>query len=161
MANRTADWKHIKTRGRGNSAKHNGPIADGVTLYRHSLVGINAAGYVDKWANTAGHQFLGLLDDGYERSGPATGIVGNTSDNRIPEAYTDTGGQTLLGVTVTGATQAGVNGPVYCATDNPEEDLTTSATANVKAVGWLSRYGGSTSDCDVTLYTPEEHLALN
>ena len=120
--------------------------ANGVTFYAGGLVGINAAGYLAKWADTAGHKFLGLLLEG---------VVGNTSASPKKEGRVDESGTTLTGVTISGAAQSDVNAPVYCTSDNAA-DLSLTPTDNVRAIGWVSRYV-TTDTVDVTLFTPEEY----
>ncbi len=165
MSNKTADTMPYETRPRAGVRSY--VIDDGVTLFAHSLVGVDASGFLDKWANTAAHEFQGLLIDGdrhagtlqsdgtYSITGDSTPAAGRTA----PEGHVDVSGLTLLSVPVNSAVQGSVNALVYCATDNPA-DFVLTATANVRAVGWVSRFV-SAGVCDVTLFTPEEFLAQN
>jgi hypothetical protein len=139
---------HLRTQDRGWRSI---PAANGVTFFSGGLVGINSSGYMVKWANTTGHLFAGIL------LGP---VVGDTSATPVPEGRVDTSGKTIMGCTVAGATTIASTGVlVYCTSDNIT-DMSTSATSNVKAVGRVARWNSSTN-CDVTLFTPEEYMALN
>lgn len=148
MANLTANVIH-RTEPRAGRGSY--VVADATQLYAGSFVGINAAGYLDKWADTAGHKFVGiLLED----------VLGDTSASPPVEGRVDDSGVTLKDIPVATASQASVNSLVYCETDNPTADCDLSASTNVEAVGWLSRLTGSGVG-DVTLFTPEEHWGLN
>lgn len=146
MANLTADTIH-ETRPRAGRDSYT--VDDGVTLYAGALVGVDASGYLDKWADTVGHEFQGILLEG---------AVGDTSASPPVEGRVDTSGVTLPNVAVASAVQGSVNALVYSSTDNPA-DFVLSATTNVAAVGWVKRFR-SAGFADVTLFTPEEHLAL-
>ena len=143
MANLTADTTH-ETRPRGGVRSYT--VLSGATLFAGSLVGADAAGFLAKWADTVGHEFQGLLLAGAVGDGTVKGRV-------------DCSGKTIMEATVGSLVQASVNALVYCATDNPA-DFSLSAATNVNAVGWVSRYN-SAGVGEVTLFTPEEHLALN
>jgi len=147
MADLTADTVH-KTYPRAGRVSFT--VANGVTLYAGALVGINAGGYLAKWADTAGHKFAGVL---------LAGAVGNTSATPPVEGRVDTSGLTIKGALVASLAVTDVNALVYCTTDNPA-DFSLSAGSNTKAVGWVSRYISSGVG-DVTLFTPEEHWGLN
>ena len=125
--------------------------ADTIIFFAGGLVGTNAAGYLAKWADTAGHRFLGLIQ------ASCTGAI-----LALPpvEGRVDTSGVTLKAQVIASlATQAEVNTLVYCSTDNVA-DFTTVASTNVEAVGWCSRFI-SAGVGDVTLFTPGEYIALN
>jgi len=149
MANLTVDTIH-DTMPRGTGGRMSFVAADGVTFFGGGLVGTNAAGFLAKWADTAGHQFAGIL---------LAPCVGSTSATPPVEGRVNTEGVVLRNVPVASLTQADVNSLVFCATDNPA-DFTLSATTNVKAVGWVSRFI-SAGRGDVQLFTPAEHRALN
>ena len=153
MANLTADVIH-ETRPR--SGRDSYVIEDETQLFRGSLVGIDAGGYLDKWANTAGHQFQGILLDGDMRAS-GTIIEGETSDTLPPEGRVNTEGLTLLSATVGSVAVTDNNALVYCTTDNPA-DLSLTATGIVAAIGWVKRFVSS-GVADVTLFTPEESMS--
>lgn len=126
-------------------------VADGVTLHAGALVGLNAAGFLAKWSDTAGHKFLGVL---------LQSVTGNTSASPPVEGIVDVSGVTLKSVTIAGTfVQADLNALIYCATDN-SADAKKAADTNVEAIGWASRFH-SAGVGDITLFTPEEHQALN
>lgn len=121
-------------------------VKNGVTLYAGALVGTDANGYLDKWLDTAGLKFEGILKEG---------CVGDTSATPKVEGKVDTSGPVLLSAAVAGATtQASVNAPVFCASDNPA-DMTLTATTNVAAIGKVVRWISS-AVCDVELFQPAE-----
>lgn len=125
-------------------------VSNGVTLFGGSLVGINAAGFLDKWADTAGHRFVGIL---------AQTVTGNTSAlPPVEGTVCMKAGLTLLDVPVASLTQADVNSLVFCSTDNPA-DFSLAASTNVKAVGVVVRFR-SAGRGDVMLVTPDAHIAL-
>lgn len=147
MANLTSD---LVSSSRPRAGRDSSVLANGVTFYAGGLVGTNAAGYLAKWADTAGHKFEGIL---------LAGGVGNTSATPPTEGRVDTSGLVLAGATVASLTQADVNTLVHCTTDNPA-DLTLVAGSNVKAIGVVIRYI-SAGVGDVRLFTPTEHQTLN
>ncbi len=127
-----------------------GVVANTVQLYGGSLVGTNAAGFITKMADTAGHKFLGICKY------PVLGATGSTP---APEAIVDVSGVTVKLTGLSGFAQADVNTLVYCGTDNLA-DITLTAATNVEAIGYVSRFNSATS-IELTLFTPDEHLALN
>lgn len=147
MANLTADKNYFNS-DRGGRDSY--VISNGVQLFAGALVGTNAAGFLDKWSDTVGHKFEGILLEG---------ATGNTSATPPVEGRVNTSGVLLRSVTVASAVQANVNDLVYCATDNAS-DFSLSASTNVKAVGRVKRFV-SAGVCDVQLFTPFEHAALN
>lgn len=147
MANLTVDTLH-DTAPRGGRMSF--VVADTIVLFAGALVGTNAAGFLTKWADTAGHKFKGIL---------LAPVTGATSATPPAEGRVNTEGATLRNVAVASLTQADVNALVYCATDNPA-DFSLSVATNVKAVGWVSRFI-SAGRGDVTLFTPSEHQGLN
>jgi hypothetical protein len=117
-------------------------------------------GYLNHWADGANDVFAGLV------IGPGIGIgvdesegmLGNTSLTPIPEASVDTGGVTLMHLSIGGtATQAKVGDLVYSA-DSDLASITLDASGRTHPIGWMSRYRSAT-DVDVTLFTPSEMLA--
>jgi hypothetical protein len=148
----------------GQSHTYAEKIADGVTLYRGTLVGLEG-GYLNRWAGGADDVFVGICTGegigivGTAADGSGAALLGNTSATPIPEAKVNVG-YTLTHLTsVAGTpTQAKVGDPVYCGTSNVL-DLTLTSTGT-DMVGWLSRYTSAT-DVDVTLFTPSEYIIQN
>lgn len=136
----------VKTRPRGRTAV---VVKDATQLYAGALVGVaDADGLLDNWNNTATTRFLGVLLES---------VLGNTSASPAVTGKVDTSGVILQHVAVAGTpTQAKVGEPVFCADGNPA-GLTMTATTS-PAIGLLTFYR-SASDCDVTLFTPEEAAA--
>jgi len=123
--------------------------ANGITFYGGGLVGLNAAGYLAKWADTAGHTFLGLL---------LAPVVGDTSATLPPEGRVDISGITLRSATVASVARTDENALVYCTTDNPADfTLTPGSTLLSSPVGYVARFVSS-GVADVTLFTPEEAM---
>lgn len=126
-------------------------IKNGVQIYGGTLVGLDANGYLDNWLDTAGLKFVGLAQHD---------ALGDTSASPAVEARVSTGGETLENIAIAGTfVQADLNSLIYATSNNPA-DATKSAATNVKAIGWASRFR-SAGYGDITLFTPEEHLALN
>ena len=147
MANLTLDKIHLHS-DRGGRDSY--VISNGVQLFAGALVGTNAAGFLDKWSDTVGHKFEGILLEG---------ATGNTSASPPVEGRVNTSGPLLRNATVASLAQVNVNDLVYCATDNVA-DFSLSAATNVKAVGRVKRFVSSGVG-DVQLFTPFEHAALN
>jgi len=134
------------------------PIANGVTLYPGALVSLEG-GYLNHWADGANDVFAGVcLGDAIGIS-PGAALLGNTGATPVPEARVDQSGATIMHVAALGGTptQAKVGDYVYCA-DSNSANMTLSATGATNPIGYLSKYRSAT-DCDVTLFTPEEFLA--
>lgn len=146
MANLTADVIH-KTYPRAGRVSY--VVKNATTLYAGALVGTDANGYLDNFADASGMKFVGIL---------LAGVTGNTSATPKVEGRVDTKGATLKGVALSGAAQADVNSLVHNTTGNVA-DISLSAGTNVKAIGYISRLVSS-GVVDVTLFTPEEHLGL-
>lgn len=125
-------------------------VADTVTLYAGELVCLNAGGFLAKLADTAGFRFVGVVQQ------TVTGATGATPP---VEAIVDVSGVTLQNVAIAGTfVQGDVRSVVFNTTGNPA-DTTKTAPTNLKAIGYASRFR-SAGFGDVTLFTPEEHLAL-
>ena len=142
-------------------------IADGVTVYRGSLVGLES-GYLNHWADGASDQFAGLLISGdvRELTGSNAGkITGETSDDIPPKGIVLTGGITLRNMdSVLGpaggsdtVAQNDVGAPVYCKTSNLD-DLTMDASGSVHMIGLLTVFRSAT-DVDVKLLSIGEAAA--
>lgn len=153
MADLAANTTH-KTRPRGG--RDSFQIANGVTLYSGALVSLEG-GYLNHWADGSDDVFMGVLLGGDLNTSNA--IVGDTSATPVPEAWVDTSGATLMHLDSVGDTpsQAKVGDDVYCSTSNTD-DITLSATGANYPIGYLSKFR-STTDVDVTLYTPAEARA--
>lgn len=147
MADLTADTTHETLPRAGRRAF---VIEDAVELFAGSFVGINAGGYLEGWEDTAGWTFVGLLLEG---------DTGDTSATPPPAGKVDCSGPTLVAAAVASVADTDMGALVYCETDNPA-DMDLTASTNVKAVGWVSRFY-SAGIADVTLFTPEEYLGLN
>lgn len=133
----------IAWRPRGSSSY---VVKNATTLYAGALVGTDANGYLDNWADTAGLKFEGILKEG---------CVGDTSATPKVEGKVDTSGPTLLSAAVAGATTiASTNALVYCADGNPAS-MTLTPTTNVGPIGRVTRWISS-AVCDVTLFDPQE-----
>ncbi len=130
-------------------------IANGVTLVEGCLVGLSG-GYLIHWVQGATDVFQGILIGGDSRLNDGV-IVGNTADTPAPKGFVDNSGVTLKHLTsVTGAAAiTDIGDPVESA-DSDVDSLTTTIT--VHPIGYISGWR-STSDVDVTLYTPTEMLA--
>lgn len=126
-------------------------VKNATQLYGGSLVGIDANGYLDNWADTAGLKFVGLLQHD---------VLGDTSASPAVEGRVSTQGETIENTAIAGTFVIGdLNALIYSTTGNPA-DCTKTAGSNVKAIGWASRFR-SAGFGDVTLFTPEEHQGLN
>jgi len=132
-------------------------IADAVVLPVGSLVQLES-GFANHWDETG--SFLGLAINGNPPDGRAADGVhtGETSDDVPPEMTVDTSGVTLKHLDSVAGTpaQAKVGDLVFSATSNTD-DMTMTDTTN-PPVGYLSRFV-TTTDVDVTLFTPEAHAA--
>lgn len=124
-------------------------VKNATTLYAGALVGTDANGFLDKWADTTGLKFAGVL---------LANVVGNTSASPKVEGRVNSEGLYLRNLTLANAAQADVNSLVYCTSDNIA-DITLSAATNVKAIGWVVRLVSS-GVVDIQLFTPAEHLGL-
>lgn len=124
-------------------------VADGVTIPAGCFVAIGAGGYLNHLADTSGYEFIGLALET---------VTGDVSASPPVECRVNIEGVTLKGATVASVAQANVGDLVYCESNNPA-DMDLSASANIDAVGYVSRYISS-GVADVTLFTPAEHLAL-
>ena len=147
MANLTANVTY-RTSDRGVRSY---VVKNATTLYAGSLVVTDANGLLDNAADTSGMRFVGIL---------LSDVVGDTSATPPVEGQVDTSGACLLAVPVTGVTaRTDVNSLVYTTTGNPLADLSTTATTNLKAVGFITRwYSGTT--VDVQLFTEAENYGL-
>lgn len=147
MAALTGDILDARDRRRGVQSPW--VVANGQVIYANSLVGVNSAGFVVPWANTAGHRFLGRAIEG---------VTGNTSATP-PVSCIVSEGDELPSSLVASGVQASVGALIFCATDNPA-DFQLGVTANVRAVGIATRFRAA-GVLDVRLFTPTEAAALN
>ena len=152
MSDPTANVVH-ETMPRGQRAV---VVANAIQIYAGALVGVldggSTPGYLDFYDDTETTRFLGLaLED----------KLGDTSATPPVKCRVDTSGVTLVGLdSVDGdPSQAKVGELVYCETGNTD-DMTMTDPGTSPAIGILTRFGSAT-DCDVSLFTPEEFAAAN
>lgn len=154
MADLTVKTLH-KTR--PNKGRASYIIADGVVLVPGDLVQLQG-GYLNHWDGTGSAQpFIGICLEGDDRAGDGV-LTGATGDDKPPEARVDESGVVLMHLSsVAGTpTQAKVGALVYCTDSDPDSMTMTDAADDV--VGWLKTFRSST-DVDVQLFTPSEHMA--
>lgn len=108
----------------------------------------NSTGLVVEAADTANFNWLGMVREKVT----ADGAQGD-SEVKVME-----GGFTLVKVNVTGVDNINDVGDLVYAT--ADDTLTLTATTNTKAIGYVSRYYGSSTLCDVKTFTPGESRAL-
>jgi len=146
MANLTAEVT-LNNRPRGMSSY---VVANATTVFAGSIVGVDANGFLNKYANAGTERIAGVC---------LQTVTGNTSAVPPVEARVNDTGLILTKVTVAGATSAAtVNSLVYCTTDNPVTDLTTTA-ATSRAVGFIVRWHSGSIN-DVQLFTQAEQQCL-
>jgi hypothetical protein len=145
------------TRG-GTNQTNSYKVANAEVIYFHAFVGIETVGlgtdmgYLVAWNDSSGQViWKGLAIP------PGDSVTGSTSASPVVECGVDESGAELLQVTVTGAASIANVGDTVFASDDATLTLTT--TSNVGPVGYVTRYHSSTT-CDVKLYTPQEHRAL-
>lgn len=145
-----------KTQPRSGYASY--PIADGVTLYPGALVGLEG-GYLNHYADGANDVFVGVVIGDALGISPGAALTGDTSATPVPQARVDQSGVTLMHLASVDGTpsQAKVGDVVYCGTSNVD-DITLTVGSRLHPIGYLSAFR-STSDVDVTLFTPAEMLA--
>lgn len=155
MADPSARTIH-KTSPRGGTGAYK--IANGVTLFEGALVSLEG-GYLNFWADGANDVFLGIV------TGPALGIspggalTGDTSATVVPEARVDISGVTLMHLDSVGnITDETDQGDLVYSQFGNTDDMTTDATGRTHPIGYIERVR-STTDVDVTLFTPAEMLA--
>ena len=114
-----------------------------------AFVGVDTVdGLVKEWADTATFRWLGVVTRKADT---------NVTDPITPEVNVNISGIILEKVSVTGVTaQANVGDLVFATTDN---DLTLTASTNVKAIGKVDRFESGTT-VDVALFTPTEYEGL-
>jgi hypothetical protein len=131
-------------------------IADGVTVYEGMLCSLEG-GYLNHWADGANDVFLGILLGGDSRLGDGV-IIGETSDPNPPHGFVDDSGGVLMHITVAGSPDATKVGDLVYSEFSNVSDITLNASGRTHPIGWMSAYRSST-DQDVTLFTPSEMLA--
>lgn len=134
------------------------PIANGVTLYPGALVSLEG-GYLNHYADGANDVFVGIVLGDALGISPGGALTGDTSASPVPEARVDQSGVTLMHLDSVGniTDQTDVGDVVYCGTSNTD-DMTTDSTARTHPIGYVAAVR-STTDVDVTLFTPAEMLA--
>ena len=146
-------------------------VANGITVYLNSIVGLAtvsyvpltaARGYAIPYANVANIEYLGVAIGSPFSLSITNTVVGATSPGTglvVPEVSVETGELILLGVTVTGVSaQSDLGRAVYLSTDNPN-DLTVTSN-NTPYVGEVERWISSTT-CDVRLFGRDAWIAQN
>jgi hypothetical protein len=142
MAALTASLRTLENRPRAGRSSY--VVASGSTVYAWGFVGVNDAGFLVPWSDTANLEFVGIA------------LQQVTGDGTL-ECRVNEHGDILTGAAVASAAQGSVGELVYCETDNPA-DMDLSASTNVGPIGRVVRYGGSSGVADVELFTPAEHL---
>lgn len=118
-------------------------------FYRGAYVFLdNSTGLVVEAADTANYNWLGMVREKVT----ADGAQGDS------EVKVLLGGFTLVKVNVTGVDNINDVGDLVYAT--ADDTLTLTPTSNTKAIGYVSRYYGSSTLCDVITFTPGESRAL-
>lgn len=135
---------HRLTRARGRLRL---PVTSAFQVWKGGFVFLSeTTGLVVTWADTAVTKFKGIALES---------VLGTASN---PEVAINDSGEILENVDVTGVSAIDdVGDLVYALNDN---DMTLTANTNQKAIGWVCKYHGSSTKCDVQLFTAQEHLAL-
>lgn len=124
------------------------PVNNGHTLYSGSLAFVGASGLLIAWSDLATTLFVGIATDK---------VVGTASN---PECPISSEGMILEKINVVGVSALDDLGDlVFALNDNPN-DCTLTANTNQKAIGFVSRYYGSGTKCDIYLFSAAEHRAL-
>ena len=128
---------------------HKLPVTNAVTIYAGSLVFYSSvSGLVLTWTDLATTFFGGI----------ATEKVVGTALN--PEVAFDASGLVVKQITVVGVSAIDDVGDLVFALNDNLNDCTLTANTNQKAIGYVSRYYGSGTLCDVQLFSAQEHRAL-
>jgi hypothetical protein len=148
MAN-LSNSRNLATQAGSSIDVRTGDAKNATTFYAGGFVMLNTStGYIDKAADTANFVHMGIC--GRQK-------VGDTST--LPnDVEIICGPLTLLDYPVTGASAITNQGTLVYATD--DQTLTTSATANTKAFGYIAKWNSATK-CDVVMLSPEASRALN
>lgn len=148
MSNLTAS-RNLATQAGSSIDIRTGSAKNATTFYAGSFLMLDiSTGYIEKAADTANFVWMGIC--GRQK-------VGDTS-SEPNDVEIICGPITLLNYAVTGASAVTNQGDLVYATD--DQTLTTSATSNTKAIGYIAKWLTSTS-CDVVLFSPEASRALN
>ena len=119
-------------------------------FYRGGFYMLNTTtGYAAAPADTSGYLWLGIC---------GRQVTGDTGASPVAKVEIITGPLILTYYPVTGASAITNQGTLVYVTDNAT--LTTSATSNTKAVGYILKWHVSTN-CDVYILSPEASRALN
>jgi hypothetical protein len=124
------------------------PVTSAVTLFAGSLAFLSeTTGLLVAWADLAANKFVGVAKEKVVGTGTNLCQINDT-------------GMILQKINVTGVSAIDDIGDlVYATNDNPNDCTLTPAT-NQKAIGKVVRYYGSSTKCDVLLFTAMEHSAL-
>ena len=123
------------------------PVKETTTIYKGSLVGVDATGYAIVMADTAGIRFAGVAIDGVDNSSGSSGDLNVTVDNLKVQK-----------ITCSGATQAWVGAMMYAVDDDTVALIAT--TTNDIIVGVCVGYISATQVWVYTNGTEEELTGL-
>ena len=137
-------------------------ITDAVTVAAGTLVQLEA-GLLNHWDDTAAGPpikiFMGIVTGGEDRAGDGV-LIGENNDSPRPEAFVDTSGVIVTGLTLGGTPTLAKQGDrVYCG-DSDLASATLNSSGRTNVIGWMVRYKSAT-DQDLQLFTPAEWLAYN
>lgn len=133
----------IQTRARAGRDAY---IVDGsTTIYSGGLVGVNTAGHLVAWADTSGHEFLGVA---------LGNIAGGETAEDIP---IDTSGCIIESASVASGVQASVGELIYGTSSNVDDMALTASNTGPIGIGIRFISAGV---MDVQLFTPTEHHDL-
>lgn len=150
MANLTAN-RNVETRAADGTlgGVTSYPGTNAITFYAGGFACIDiSTGLAVKAADTANYRFRGIVT----RKVTADAAQGDNEVNVI------TGPIILVKAQVTGVDNQNDVGDRVYATD--DQTLTLTPTTNLNAIGVVERYYGSSTYCDVRLFSPAEHDAL-
>lgn len=126
--------------GPGNSRSFK--VSNGVVVYAGAYICVDqSTGYAVLAADTANYLWAGIAQNT---------VTGDTSASPIPEVRVTTGPLILNYVAVTGLDNVNdVGDLVYASAD---DTLTLSSGSNLKAVGQVTRYSGTSGYGDVEIF---------
>lgn len=116
-------------------------------IYAGGLVGVNAGGFLEPWANDAADEFIGIAMEG--ENGVVVGAGSKVAVN-------DEGGL-IKHIPIASAVQGSVGELVFCTTDNVLADCALTATS--RAIGRIIRFA-TAGDCDIQVFSHTEFAAF-